>query len=162
MSDPPERPTDLPTCTESQLAPGIDAVIAGTAALFTLVILSAATSQDDGADPTKLILASGATAAVFTGSSVVGFGRARDCKQAIAAWKTRPVPKRREPVAFAPFAEAVAAKDPAAAELTREAHAAAREGKCAPTAANGPRVQYLDAEYYDKVFLVDDAIARCR
>ena len=162
MSDPPERPTETPTCTESQLAPGIDAVVAGTAAILTAVVLGAATSQDDGPDPTKLIVTSGATAAVFTVSSVVGFGRARACKQAIAAWRTRPAPVAKQVAPFAPFVEAVAAKDPAAAQLTREAHEAAREGKCGPTAANGPRVSYLDAEYYDKVFLADDAIARCR
>jgi hypothetical protein len=162
MNDPPERPTEKPTCAASDATPILDAAVAGTAGLLTLLVFSAARNSDDGQDPTKIIVGGAATTAVFTVSSVVGFGRARRCAAATASWRNRPVPPPRQPVPFAPFVEAVTAKDPEAAQLTREAHDAAREGRCAPTAANGPRVNYLDAEYYDKVFLADDAIARCR
>ena len=140
----------------------LDGLVTASAAILTLLVFSAATNADDGQDPTKFIAAGAATTCVFAISSGVGFGRARRCREATTAWRKRPAPKPRTVVPFAPFVEAVAAKDPVAAQLTREAHEAAREGKCAATAANGPRVSYLDAEYYDKVFLADDAIARCR
>ena len=105
-------------------------------------------------------------------SAWIGFDRMNSCKAARHAWRMnsckaarhawRMRPQVRPPIPFGPFVEHVPAKDPEAARLTQEAHAAAIEQHCAATAANGPRVRYLDPAYYDAVFLADDAIARCR
>jgi hypothetical protein len=56
----------------------------------------------------------------------------------------------------------IPARDPLAAQLTLQVHRAAQRNDCAPVASMGARVKALDPAYYEKVFVADAAIARCR
>lgn len=167
MRPAPKHPVSEPECTGSRVAPVVDAAITGTLIWFA-VGYSADDPYQDGpvgirmGDVPKVALATGA---LFAFSSVAGFITAHDCDKAHETWIAQgsappPPPPPRRPLA--PLVERVASTSPEAARLTREAHAAAFADDCRPVLANGPRVRYLDAEYYEKVFVVDVAIARCQ
>jgi len=55
----------------------------------------------------------------------------------------------------------LAARDPRAAQLTREANLAARVGHCYLVGALGAKVRGIDPDYYEQVFASDRAIASC-
>lgn len=162
----PKQPVSEPDCTGSRVPPVVDAAIAG-AWVWLAVSYSPEDPHADGpgvryGDIPKI---AGAMGALFAFSSVAGFITAHECDKAHDTWIANgevapPPPPPSRPLA--PLVESVASKSPEAARLTREAHAAAFAEDCRPVLANGPRVRYLDAEYYDKVFVVDEAIARCQ
>jgi len=54
-----------------------------------------------------------------------------------------------------------ASKREQAWQLTKQAEEAARAGTCATVQWAGPRVQMLDAELHEQVFMRDEAIRRC-
>ena len=166
MRNPPSNPTTAPTCIDSRVPPLLDA-LAGVATAATTYsgVTVVAESEDEDADTViyTILLVGAALTTTFLASAHVGFGRASRCEAAVAAYRRRPVsPPPVEKIPDVPLVEAIAAKDPLAAQLTLQAHRAALRGQCAPAAAVGPRVKYLDPAYHEQVFLVDAAIARCR
>ena len=70
-------------------------------------------------------------------------------------------PAPPSPPPDAPLVEAVQARDPGAAQLTRQAHGAALRDQCGGVRAVQDRVRALDSDYYAQVFAVDPAIAEC-
>ena len=164
----PKHPVSEPECSGSRVPPVIDAAITG-ALIWLAVSYSTDDPFQDGpvgirmGDVPKVAITTGV---LFAASSVAGFITAHDCDKAHETWIAQgstpppPPPPPRRPLA--PLAERVASTSPEAARLTREAHAAAFADDCRPVLANGPRVRFLDPEYYAKVFAADEAIARCQ
>jgi len=162
MRDPPSPLLDKPDCSVSSGPPLADILGGVLAGGLSLAALSALGSLDEGSGNALLAIAGGSAVVSigFFWSAYVGSERGSNCRAAHVAW--RPAPKPAAPPVDQPLVEVVFAKDGEAAQLTRAAHDAAADGRCAPTAAAGPRVELLDREYYEKVFLADLAIARCR
>jgi hypothetical protein len=142
--------------------------IIGAATAVSAVVVAANSACGKGDDA--------AVACLVDGEAIVGLGLltgvAFFASMVFEIYGAPPLapapPQRPEQAADAPSVSvvpptiAIAARDPRAEQLTRQAVLAARVGHCYTVGALGTKVRAIDPGYYDRVFASDPTIASCR
>ncbi len=148
----------VPSCATrtGKIATGI-----ATGATLLTVGVAVSPCTDDECGPVKAV--EGTTlvgiAVVALIVAAVAEGRHHEAAPLVALKPSAPVPSApRAPM----IASAPARLDPKLVELTVSASVEASLGRCAAVDLIGRHVRTLDAAYFDRVFLADTAIQRCR
>ena len=147
---PPKRPDPATGCSPG--SPIADTVL-GVAGFVPVVYFSSQIESGDEFGPTYGAIFIGVPVAtfgvVYLISAIYGYDKFSGCRAVTL------------PPVHDPAAEARAAANERARELTDQAIAAARVGQCKIVVQRGATVKQLDADLYERVFTRDAAIARC-
>jgi hypothetical protein len=156
-------------CNDSNALPTIDAGAAAVIFLAGGVLTFFAVGLERNPDIQLDNLAiGGVPTVVISGlalaSAISGFAKVSACREArhlhppTEEYLER---KRREDAETARVRIEAASRDPIVVALRATAARIARTGDCATTRSIGARVRRVAPDYYDAVFVKDEAIARC-